>query len=63
MEIHLGCTIQQILTAPNHILSGGVLSLTVFPKNSQSLKLYLKQYNNSYKILQPNGIVSEKNDS
>lgn len=33
-NIHLGCTIRRILTAPLNIIAGGVLTLMVFPKSN-----------------------------
>jgi hypothetical protein len=58
MEIHLGCTIQQILTAPGHILVGGTLSLTVYPNNSEALAKFLKKFDGRCQFLQPNGAVA-----
>lgn len=44
-EVHLGCTIAQILKAKNHILEGGLLSLMVFPKaNTAPSDVYLKRF-------------------
>ena len=44
-EVHLGCTIDQILKAKNHILEGGLLSLMVFPKaNTAPSDVYLKKF-------------------
>lgn len=57
MEIHLGCTIQQILTAPDLVLTEGILTLTVYPASSEALKKFLKQYDNHFLSLQPNGIA------
>jgi hypothetical protein len=56
MEIHLGCTIQQILTAPDLVLTEGILTLTVYPAASEALTKFLKKYDNRYLLLQPNGI-------
>ena len=44
-EVHLGCTIAQILKAKDHILEGGLLSLMVFPKaNTGPSDVYMKRF-------------------
>jgi hypothetical protein len=58
MEIHLGCTLLQILTAPGHVLVGGALSITVYPNRSEALTKFLKKFDNRWQLLQPTGAVS-----
>ena len=55
----MGCTIQQILTAPGMVVEGGLLSILVFPKKSKALELYLGQHASRTKCptLTPNGVV------
>lgn len=44
-EVHLGCTIAQILKAKKHVLEGGLMSLMVFPKANQAPSdVYLKRF-------------------
>jgi hypothetical protein len=44
-EVHLGCTIAQVLRAKGHVLEGGLLSLMVFPKANQAPSdVYLKRF-------------------
>lgn len=42
MEVFLGCTILNILQAKNHVISGGLLTLIAFVKNSKAHKNFLK---------------------
>lgn len=58
VEVHMGCTFRQILTAKDFVLQGGVMTLTVFPKSSQARKDYLRLFK-SYKVgtLQPTGQI------
>eukprot|EP01034_Spumella_vulgaris_P021428 gene21428-27458_t len=41
-EVHLGCTITQILRSPGHVAAGGILSLIVFPKDNAAHRRFLK---------------------
>jgi hypothetical protein len=61
MEIHLGCTIQQILTAPDLVLTEGILPLTIYPASASDLirKLF-KRFDNRCLLLQPNGVVTQQ---
>lgn len=57
-EVHMGCTIEQILKAKNHVLEGGLLSLMVFPKaNTAPSDVYLKKFGGRKKcgLLSPLG--------
>ena len=41
LDVHLGCTFRDVLTAPNHVLSGGLLTLLVFVRGNKAHKKFL----------------------
>jgi Cns1/TTC4 Wheel domain len=41
LEVHMGCKLQDILLAPNHVLSGGLLTLLVYVKESDAQEKFL----------------------
>ena len=41
LEVHMGCKFRDILLAPNHVLSGGLLTLLVFVKESDAQVKFL----------------------
>lgn len=41
VDVHLGCTFYDVLRAPNHVLSGGLLSFLVFVRGNQAHKKFL----------------------
>ena len=41
LDVHLGCTFRDVFTAPNHVLSGGLLTLLVFVRGNKAHKKFL----------------------
>jgi hypothetical protein len=41
VDVHLGCTFDDVLHAPNHVLSGGLLTFLVFVRGNQAHKKFL----------------------
>jgi hypothetical protein len=41
-EVHLGCTLQQVLMCHRHVTSGGLTTLLAFPRGNPAHKKFLK---------------------
>jgi hypothetical protein len=41
-EVHLGCTLQQVLSCRRHVTAGGLTSLLAFPRGNPAHKKFLK---------------------
>lgn len=66
LDIHLGCTFKDILTAPGHVLPGGLLTLLVFVRDNSAHLKFLENINsNSHGVwsLTPNNNKQNKNDT
>ena len=55
MQLHLGCTFDDILRAEGHVISGGLLTLLVFVRGNQAHMKFLKESKvKSNYVLMPN---------
>ena len=42
LDVHLGCTFQDILTSPGHVLAGGLLTLLIFVRGNEAHSKFLR---------------------
>jgi len=62
VEIHMGCSLLQILTAPGHVLPGGLLTLVVYPRGNAAHQQFLQKVQGgtgkTTRMLLPTGAIS-----
>ena len=64
LNIHIGCTVKQILSIPELYLPGGLLTILVYPKQNKSKAHFMKKNVDElgYKLryLNPDGRITDK---
>jgi len=52
-EVHVACSIGQIAQVPDHVLAGGVIAITVVPKNSSAQSRFVEELEENSRGLLP----------
>lgn len=62
VEVHLGCSLQQLMQIPGYVVSGGIVTLVVYVRGNQSHTDFLSTLRADRSVLlklQPHGVISK----